>query len=91
MATAAQPCNQHVSYLAERILKSVRAEAQVRLGPELANLSKLVAVHTTINTSEAERLEVLMGAVEGLESHVPARVAAAIGLLEHLVSGARRA
>jgi uncharacterized protein (DUF2342 family) len=91
MATAAQPCDQQVPHLAGRILKAVRANEEFHLVPELMDLAQLVAVHTSGNTSEAERLEVLMSAVEGLASRVPERIIAAIGLLEHLVSGAHRA
>ena len=88
MATAAQPRNQEVSYLAERILKAVRANEEISPAQELREFGQLVASCTSMNTSEAERLEVLMGAIEGLLSRVPERVTAAIGLLEHLVSGA---
>ena len=91
MATAAQPCNQDASRLAERILKAVRANEEVHRVPELMNFGQLAYVQANRNTGEAERLEVLMSAVEGLASRVPERVAAAMSLLEHLVSGARRA
>jgi uncharacterized protein (DUF2342 family) len=72
-------------------LKAVRANEEVHLLPELMDFGQLVALHTSSNASEAERLEVLMSAVEGLTSRVPVRVIAAIGLLEHLVSGAHQA
>lgn len=75
-------CNQAVSYRAGRILSLVRNNRDIYFQGELAELSSLIA--TKPDTYELERLELLMGAIEGLESQVAERVAAATRLLDHL-------
>jgi len=88
MAPATRPSNEPVADLARRILNVVRANQEAHLPAGLSDFGQIIAAHRVLNTLEAEKLEVLASAVEGLESRVADRVRAGMVLLEHLSDAA---
>jgi hypothetical protein len=81
MAPAAQLRKQNVANIAGRILITLRSRPYDQ---ELAELRRMIPDIRPIDSLETERLEVLEGAVEWLDSPMPERVQAATVLLEHL-------
>ena len=76
--------NPLVAHIAGQILNAHRSEQTARLRRELAQARKLFSEIHPRNTFEQERLEVLEGAVECLDSPVEERARAAVSLLEQL-------
>jgi hypothetical protein len=83
MATPTRALNQDVAYLAGQILMDLR-ERKAGLGTKLAHTRELLPHLHPSDTLEQERLEVLEGAVESLESPVTERAQAAMHLLQQL-------
>jgi len=81
MAPAAQLRKQNVANLAGRILITLRSRPYDK---ELAELRSMIPNIQPLDSLEIERLEVLEGAVEWIDSSMPERVQAATLLLEHL-------
>ncbi len=90
MANAPRARKQDVAYIAGQILSAHRSERQDRLPGELAQARKLLPMIDPLidplDTFEKERLEVLQGAIECLDSPVLERARAAMYLLEQLAN-----
>jgi hypothetical protein len=84
MSTAPSLQRQDVAYLAGQILNAHRSEPGVGLKRELDRAKQLLSTLRPRTTFERERLEVLQGALECLESRVAERQRAALHLLEQL-------
>jgi len=79
--------NQEVAYIAGQILNARLSEHKTQLRSKLAHARrKLFNLHPR-DTFEQERLEVLEGAVECLESPAIERVRAGMDVLEQLAYG----
>ncbi len=79
MASAPSPRKQDVAYIAGQILS-----AQADISGRLAQAQNLLSLVHPLDTFETERLEVLQGAIECLDSPVVERARAARHLLEQL-------
>jgi hypothetical protein len=80
MATAPSPRKQDVAYIAGQFLSARRDPG------ELAEARNLLPQIHPLDTFETERLEVLRGAIECLESPVRERARAARYLLQQLAN-----
>jgi len=72
--------------LAAQLLTEWTSWPKSMLRRELAQFHELASQAPASSSLEAERIEVLLGAIESLESHRPERVQAGVYLLEHLAS-----
>ena len=86
MATASQAATQDVARIAGQILNAHRRDPLAGLPGELAEARMLLPMIQPSDTFEKERLEVLQGAIEHLDSPVEERARAAVYLLEQLAS-----
>lgn len=84
MANQLRASHQDVAHIAGQILNARRSEHKARLRRELAQARRLLPTMYPRDTFEQERLEVLEGAVECLESPVVERARAAMYVLEQL-------
>jgi hypothetical protein len=74
----------NVAQIAGQILRARRSEQQTRLRGKLAQTRRILPNLQPRDTLEQEKLEVLKGAVECLESPVTERAQAAMHILEQL-------
>jgi hypothetical protein len=74
----------NVAQIAGQILRARRSEHQARLRSKLAQARRILPSLQPLDTLEQEKLEVLKGAVECLESPVKERAQAAMYILEQL-------
>jgi len=74
----------NVAQIAGQILRARRSEQQARLRSKLAQARRFLSSLQPRDTLEQEKLEVLRGAVECLESPVKERAQAAMHILEQL-------
>jgi hypothetical protein len=74
----------NVAQIAGQLLRARRSEQQIRLRSKLAQTRRILPNLQPRDTLEQEKLEVLKGAVECLESPVTERAQAAMHLLEQL-------
>ncbi len=74
----------NVAQIAGQILRARRSEQQTRLRSKLAQTRRILPNLQPRDTLEQEKLEVLKGAVECLESPVRERAQAALQILEQL-------
>jgi hypothetical protein len=79
--------NQDVAHIAGLILDSRLSGHKARLRSKLAHTRRILLHLHPRDTFEQERLEVLEGAVEYLDSPVKERAQAAIQMLEQLAAG----
>ena len=79
--------NLGVAHIAGQILNSRLSEHKVRLRSKLAHARRILLHIHPRDTFEQERLEVLEGAVEYLDSPVKERAQAAIQVLKQLAAG----
>jgi hypothetical protein len=79
--------NQEVAYIAGQILNARLSEHKARLRSKLAHARRTLFNLHPRDTFEQERLEVLEGAVECLESPAIERVRAGMDVLEQLAYG----
>jgi len=72
--------------VAARVLFEWTSGPKKGLGSELARAQELASQFPPLSTLETERIEVLLGAIEFLESNQPERVEAALYILEQLAN-----
>lgn len=87
MANHSGAGNYDVAHIAGQILRALLSEHKAHLRSKLAQAQRIITNLHPHDTSEQERLEVLKGAVECLESPVMERAQAAMQVLEQLASG----
>jgi hypothetical protein len=79
--------NLDVAHVAGQILHSRLSEHKIGLGSKLAHARRIILHIHPRDTFEQEKLEVLEGAVEYLDSPLTERALAAIQMLEQLAAG----
>ena len=84
MAKAPSPQAANVASIATRVLAAWKSGHMQACPKELARAQELCKSLHPLETLEAERLEVLIGAIDSLGASRPEQVQAAIYLLEHL-------
>ena|ERR1035438_7569252 len=83
--------NYDVAQIAGQILNASLSEQKTRLRSKLAQARRIIPDIHPHDTLEQERLEVLKGAVEWLESPVMAQAQAAMHVLDQLANGGSQA
>lgn len=72
--------------IAARVLSEWKSQPKGALRRELARVQELARQVPPSSSLEMEKIEVLLGAIESLQSDKPERIQAALYVLEHLAS-----
>jgi hypothetical protein len=90
MSNHCRPGSQDVECIAVQILTARFSEQKDGLRSKLVHARKILSTIHPRDTFEQEKLEVLQGAMEFLESPVIERAQAALQVLEQLATGGER-